>query len=109
MVSAVGSGGRVPVPDLVPLDRLQGVARTRYAGDGEEVFHTVASGALSPLPARHDGGAGLAVGLGRVREISRLQLCPRRVRGDLAALRLRPARHRISAPRLHLAELARDA
>ena len=32
---AVGGGGRVPVPDLVPLDRLQGVARARHAGDGE--------------------------------------------------------------------------
>src|SRR5690349_20089826 len=28
-----------PVPDLVPLDRLQGAARARHAGNGKKVFH----------------------------------------------------------------------
>ena len=37
LVPAVGGGGRVPLPDLLPLDRLQGAARARHAGDGEGV------------------------------------------------------------------------
>src|SRR5260370_23059567 len=98
MVPALGGGGGVPVSDLVPLDRLQGVARPRYAGDGEEVFHPVAAGALGPLPARHDGGAGLAIGLGRLREIPRLQRRPRRVGNYRAAPSLLPPRPPITIP-----------
>ena len=51
----------------------------------------VAAGALDAVPARHDGGAGLAARLGRLREVSRLQLRAGRIGRDLAALRVRPA------------------
>jgi predicted TIM-barrel fold metal-dependent hydrolase len=42
--SALGSGRRVPVPDLLSLHRLQGASRARLAGDGE--------GVQPPVPAR---------------------------------------------------------
>ena len=80
LVRAVGSVGRVQIPDLVPLDRVQGGARARHAGDGEGGLHPVAAGALDAVPARHDGGAGLDARLGRLREIPRFQLRARRDR-----------------------------
>ena len=38
LVRAVGGGGGVQVPDLLPFDRLQGGARAGHAGDGEGVL-----------------------------------------------------------------------
>ena len=93
VVPAMGGRGRVQFPDFVPLDRVQGVARARQPRAGAEIFHPVAASALGPVPARHDGSAGIAVGLGRLREIPRLQLRARQVGGDLAPLCVRPARH----------------
>src|SRR4029450_3090467 len=89
LVSAVGGGGRVQVPDLLPFDRLQERARTRYARDGEAIRYPAPAGALGPVSARHDGSAGLAARLGRLREVSRLQLRAGRIGRDLASVCVR--------------------
>src|SRR5438128_883924 len=81
-----------------PGPRLAALDRAGHAGDGEAVLHPVAAGALGALPARHDGSAGLAPGFGRLREVPGLQLRPGRVGRDLAAVRVRPARHRVLRP-----------
>ena len=65
----------------------------------KEYVIAVPPGAVGVVPDRHDGGAGLAVRLRRLREVSRFQLRAWRVRRDLAAVHLRPARHRVPGPR----------
>ena len=98
LVRGLGGLGRVQIPDLVPLDRVQGGARARQPGDGKGGLHAVAAGPLDAVPARHDGGAGLVARLRRLREIPRFQLRARRVRRDLASICVRPLRHRIRGP-----------
>ena len=78
LVPALGGGRRVPLPDRVPLHRLQGGARPRHPRDGAAVHAPVAPGALLALPARHHGGAGLDHHLRGVREVPRLQVRPGR-------------------------------
>ena len=99
LVRVVGSRRGMPLPDLLPLHRLQGGPRAGHAGDGKGIRHRIPPGPLRPVPDRHDGSAGVAAGVRRLREIPRFQLRPGRVRRDLAALHLRPARHRVSRPR----------
>ena len=67
-------------------------------GDGEGRCRAAAAGALGAVSARHDGSSGLGPGLGRLREVSGLQLRARRIGRDLAALCVRSARHRVSRP-----------
>src|SRR5262249_57454402 len=80
LVSAVGSGGRVPVPDLLPLDGLQGTAGPRYTGDGAGVCDRMAPGAHGALPARRYRGSGVADRLGPLPAISAAPVPPPLVR-----------------------------
>src|SRR5437867_3913943 len=95
VVPALGGGRRVQVPDRVSLDRLQGAPGSRHAADGAAVPDPVASRALVALPARHDGSARVALGIGRLREISGLQFRTGRVGRNVAAVRVRPDGHRV--------------
>ena len=82
---------RAELPDLVPFDRLQGGARARHAGDGEEYptqQHRLVRSALFQLDTME---ALVSSGpRGRLLEVSRLQLRAGRIGRDLAARRVRP-------------------
>ena len=86
-----------PSPSTPPASRALRTPDT--PADGEGVHGAVAAGALGALPARHHGGAGVDHRLRRLRGVPELQVRARRVRRDVAALRVRPARHRVRGPR----------